>query len=35
MGVRSTLVIATVSAFYLLINAITWQSARSGGTAGV
>jgi hypothetical protein len=35
MGVPSTLVLAAVGAFYLLINAITWQSARSDGAAGV
>jgi Beta-lactamase len=34
-GVPSTLVVAAVSAFYLLINAITWQSAQSGGATGV
>lgn len=35
MGVPSTLVAAAVSAFYLLINAITWQAAESAGVAGV
>jgi hypothetical protein len=35
MGVPSTLVLAAVSAFYLLINAITWQMAKSDGEIGV
>ena len=35
MGIPSTLVLAAVSAFYLLINAITWQTAESHGVAGV
>ncbi len=35
MGVPSTLVLAAVSTFYLLINAITWQTARSDGVLGV
>src|SRR5690349_11510063 len=35
MGVPSTLVVVAVSAFYLLINAITWQAAESAGSAGV
>lgn len=35
MGVPSTLVLAAVSAFYLLINAITWQTAKSDGELGV
>ncbi len=35
MGVPSTLVLAAASAFYLLINAITWQTAKSDGEVGV
>ncbi len=35
MGVPSTLVAAAVSAFYLVINAITWQTAELAGAAGV
>jgi hypothetical protein len=35
MGVPSTLVLAAVSGFYLLINAITWQTAKSDGELGV
>jgi len=35
MGVPSTLVVAAVGAFYLLINAITWQTAESWGASGV
>ncbi len=35
VGVPSTLVVAAAVLFYLLINAITWQTAESWGSSGV